>query len=227
MPVALDHAPQPNDGLLRASLSPTGATFVDDRLARDTGQKVVATLKHGRLTISGLFSADVEVLGCLRNRHIRGMQVLATPRSRLRIELSERSVDLFEGVSQQELEWVQGVIEAELEAHRIRKEAATARQTVPDRWRFPIPSFSSWPEARGLLLLTSFLVCLSALLMCLWQISLALHAIDGFPLSPELKLRLVEWVPAALLTFALSLQLAFSLCRSPADAHKSKRTNGA
>jgi hypothetical protein len=208
-----DHPPQPNDGQLRVLFSSAGITFFDDRSPGILGRTIEIILKHGRLTISSARQSDAETMARLQNRHIQNMHRIATSPARLRIELSDMCVDIFDGLSPSELEWAQTVLESELEHHRRRKDAAMANANLPDRWRVPGPFNPTWQETKGLILFASLIICSMISVICIGQVSTACAAIDGLPLDPELKLRLVEWVPATMLSLALSAQLGRSVYR--------------
>jgi len=226
MSLSADHAPQPDGAQLRVSYSAAGATIIDDRSPGVLGRNVVVALKHGRLTITAASRSDPEIFDRVQNRHIRDMHRVTIAPPRMRIELSDICVDLFDGLSLLELEWVQTVLESELQHHRRRKEAATAQASVPDRWRVPGPFHPTWQETKGLILFASFALCSMVWVHCVGQVSSASAAIDGLPLDPELKLRLMEWVPTMALSLSLTVWLAFSLCRWQKAGEPLKRPHG-
>jgi hypothetical protein len=208
-----DHLRPPDNCHLRILFSPMGATFFDDRNLGALGKAVVVMIKHGRLTISGDGNCNAEPFVFLRNRHIQQMRLITSGAIRLRIELSDMSVDLFEGLSVAELEWVRGVVDSELRKHRRRKEMAMAQDPLPDRWRYPVLLHRSWQDSLGFLLLAGLLLCLMAAMFCLREVSSASGAIDGTPLDSELVRPFIEWLAATVATILLGVLMISCLFR--------------
>jgi hypothetical protein len=178
------------------------------------GKSIVVMLKHGRLTVSKDDAGVSEPLEYLRNRHIQEMHLLLSGSARLRVELSDMCVDLFDELSVAELVWVKNSIECELRQHRRRKESAMAKESVPERWRYAGPRYPTCQETKALLILMALLPCLLGSILCLRELSQLFSAIDGLPIDADIKLRLLVWVSATFATFVLITQLALALFRS-------------
>ncbi len=88
-----------------------------------------------------------------------------------------------------------------------------ARESLPDRWRYPLAPFPSSQETRGLLLLSSFVICFAVCLMCFWQISMLCRAMKALPLDPALQWRLVDWLPPTFASLVFSVLPGFSIFR--------------
>jgi len=207
----IDYSADRENYQLRTVYGPTGVTFVDERRFDVPQKPTVVALKHGRLTISRPGESDSVPFGFMQNRHVQQMHVLTSGRTCLRVELSDVCVDLFDGLSVAELEWVEHTIGEELEKHRLRKEASLSQATVPDRWLSPDACSAARQDTRYILLVTSLLLSLMALLYSLREISSAYWAVGGPVLGSEILWSFIKWEPAALVLFFLSIHLVACL----------------
>jgi len=191
---------------------PSGVVFSYDPTSANHATASRVTLKHGRLTVDQAPACEPDLSEYFRNRHVQSMRIVPGP-PRLRIELSDVSIDLFEGLGLEELERIERTIDTELRNHQSRKLSAMASDPLPDRWRYVRSVHRSWEESKALLILAA--LCLSVLgtLVSAEEAWKLFSAMDGLPLEPDVKLELVGWLCAGFTMFALAARMALASCR--------------